>query len=167
MVVDGATGFGNGRVMPAGPCRETPARALARADAVVLVGDDRCGVAAGLGGLDVLRARLVPGPEAADLAGRKVLAFAGIGRPDKFFATLAAAGADLVGRIAFPDHHPYTAAEIAELAERAGAAGAFLVTTAKDAVRIPEALRPTVAVLTVTLEWDDPALVARVLERVA
>ncbi len=166
LVVDGAYGFGNGRVIPAGPCREPVARALARADAVVLVGDDRTGLAGRLGGVEVLRARLVPGPEAADFAGRKVLAFAGIGRPDKFFATLAAAGAELVGRVAFADHHPYAAAEIAGLAERARVAGAVLVTTAKDSVRIPEALRPAAAVLTVTLEWDDPAALARLLARV-
>jgi tetraacyldisaccharide 4'-kinase len=166
LVVDGATGFGNGRVIPAGPCREPPERALARTDAVVLVGDDRCGVAARLAGMELLRARLVPGPEAVGFAGRKVVAFAGIGRPEKFFATLAAVGAELVGRVAFPDHHPYSAAEIAEMAERARSEDAVLVTTAKDSVRIPEVLRPDVAVLTVTLAWDDAAALSRVLARV-
>jgi len=70
VVVDGGYGFGNGRVMPAGPCRESIRAGLARADAVVLIGDDRAGVACGLGDLPVLRARLVPGPEAEGCGGR-------------------------------------------------------------------------------------------------
>ena len=166
VVVDGGYGFGNGRVMPAGPCREPVDRALARADAAVLIGEDRTGAAGRLVGLPLLRARLVPGPEAAGFAGRRVVAFAGIGRPEKFFTTLRAVGADLVDAVAFADHHPYTAAEIASLAERAQAAGALLATTAKDAVRVPEVLRPGLAVLTVTLEWDAPAALGRLLERV-
>jgi len=166
VVVDGGYGFGNGRVMPAGPCRERIADGLARADAVVLVGDDTVGVSKRLGDLPILRARLVPGPEAALLAGRKVIGFAGIGRPDKFFGTLAEVGAMIEETIAFPDHHPYTQAEIEELIATATAADALLVTTAKDMVRVPAALRDRLTVLPVTLAWDDEALLATVLDKV-
>jgi len=166
VVVDGGYGFGNGRVMPAGPCREPIEGGLARTDAVVLVGEDTVGVTARLGDLPILRARLAPGPEAAELSGRKVVAFAGIGRPEKFFGTLAEIGAVIEETIAFPDHQPYAKPEIEEMIATAEAAGALLVTTAKDLVRVPAALRPRLKVLTVTLAWDNPELLPGVLGRV-
>jgi tetraacyldisaccharide 4'-kinase len=164
VVVDGGYGFGNGRVIPAGPCREPPAVGLGRADAVVLIGDDRCGVAAGLSGLPVLRARLAPGPEARALAGRDVLAFAGIGRPEKFFATAESVGARLVDAVEFADHHLYSRGEVEALIAQAEAAGSLLVTTAKDAVRVPSDLRRRLTVLTVSLEWQDPGQLAPLLD---
>ena len=167
MVVDGGYGFGNGRVMPAGPCRERIAAGLARADAVVLVGEDEVGVTQSLGDRPILRARLVPGPEAAGLVSRKVIAFAGIGRPDKFFATLRNVGAIVDEQVAFPDHHPYGKGEIEELIAAATATDALLVTTAKDAVRVPAALRDRLTVLPVALAWDDEALLATILGKVA
>ncbi|HUC17653.1 MAG TPA: tetraacyldisaccharide 4'-kinase [Acetobacteraceae bacterium] len=164
LVIDGGAGFGNGHVFPAGPLREPLAAAAARTAAAVLIGPDRANARALLPrGLPVLTARLVPGPEAAVLAGRRVLAFAGIGRPDKFFATLEAAGARLIGHRGFPDHHPYRESEISRLLENATKHDALPVTTAKDQVRIPPALREHVAVLTVTLAWDDPGALAALL----
>ncbi|MBI5164592.1 MAG: tetraacyldisaccharide 4'-kinase [Magnetospirillum sp.] len=157
VVVDGATGFGNRRVIPAGPCREPVAVGLARADAMVVIGEDRTGVAALAAGKPVLAARLVPGPEAVALRGRAVVAFAGIGRPGKFFATLDEIGARPLACHAFPDHHPYARRDIETLLAEAGSAP--LVTTAKDAVRLPADLRQRVTVLTVGLQWaDEPAL---------
>ena len=102
------------------------------------------------------RAHLVPGPEAASLAGRRVLGFAGIAMPDKFFATLAETGADLVARRPFPDHHPYAQAELEALLAEADRLDAMPVTTAKDAVRLPPSVRERVDVLTVSLAWEDP-----------
>jgi tetraacyldisaccharide 4'-kinase len=166
VVVDGSYGFGNGRVMPAGPCREPPERGLERADAVVLVGDDTCGATRHFGEVPVLRARLRPGPEAEALHGRDVIAFAGIGRPGKFFATVEACGATLLATEDFPDHHPYSRPEIEEMLTEAEACGALLVTTTKDAVRIPPELRSRVTVLPVALEWDEPGLLAGLLDRV-
>ncbi len=169
VVVDGAYGFGNGRVMPAGPLREPLAQGLARADAVVIVGDDRTGardriVAAGFATLPVLGARIVPGPEAEALAGRKVVAFAGIGRPAKFFVTVRDVGAKVVAAHAFPDHHVFSAGELRRLRSEAEGAGAVLVTTAKDAARLPESERGTIQVLTITLSWDDEAALDAVLK---
>jgi len=166
VVVDGGYGFGNGRVIPAGPCREPIAAGLARADAVVMVGDDRTGACSRLGDVPLLRAKLVPGPEAALLQGRRLVAFAGIGRPDKFFDTLDACGGDIVAAHSFPDHHPYSRADVAELAGAAAAADALLVTTAKDAVRVPEDLRPALTVLTVRLVWYDTGALDRLLDTV-
>ncbi len=167
LVVDGAYGFGNRRVMPAGPLRESVAAGLARADAVALMGEDECAVSAKLeGGLPVLRARLVARGAAARLRGRKVLAFAGIARPAKFFAMLEALGAEVVEAEAFPDHHAYGAAEIEALVARAAALGAVPVTTEKDAVRLAAELRAGIEVLPVAVQWNDPEAVDRLLDRV-
>lgn len=155
LVVDGAVGFGNGRVLPAGPLREPVARGLARADAVLVIGPPQAGLLAQLQGHKVLTASLVP-QNAADFAGKDCLAFAGIGRPTKFFDSLRAAGARLRDTVAFPDHHPYSEAELAALADRAQQLGAPLVTTEKDAMRLSPAWRHKVRTLKVALQWNDP-----------
>ena len=166
VVVDGGYGFGNGRVLPAGPLREPLAAGLARSDAVIVMGADEAQVAPLVMAKPVLRARLVA-ENAADFVGRRVLAFAGIGRPAKFFATLEAAGARLVAREAFADHHRYGDDELGRLAATAAAAGARLVTTAKDAVRLSPAWRERVGVLRVAVAWDDEPALEAILERAA
>lgn len=165
LVVDGETGVGNGRVIPAGPLREPVADGLARAQALLLLGEDRRGIAdLCRGRLPVLRGRLVPEPQAAAaLAGRRVLAFAGIGRPEKFFRTLEALGADIAARIPFPDHHPFTPAELRALLDRAAALDALAVTTEKDMVRLPAALRGRVRALPVAVTWEEPDALDRLL----
>ncbi len=85
-----------------------------------------------------------------------MLAFAGLGRPEKFFATLAAAGIDVRHTVSFADHHRFTAGEIAALTGRAAADGLALVTTEKDAVRMPSCAAADV--LAVTLEFGDRAI---------
>jgi tetraacyldisaccharide 4'-kinase len=146
--------------------RESPARGLARADAVVLLGRDQRNLGAALGSsLPVLTARLAPRPGGERLEGRKVLAFAGIGRPEKFFATLAGLGAELAETRAFPDHHPYGAAELRDLRERAQALGAILVTTEKDAVRLAPGQREGIETLAVAVAWDDPAALQALLDK--
>lgn len=166
LVIDGGFGFGNLRVLPAGPLREPVAAAAARCAAAVLIGEDRHGARAALPpGLPVLRARLAPGPEAAALRGVRVVAFAGIARPEKFFASLEEAGAEVVVHASFPDHHPFTRRELARLRDRAARDGAVLVSTAKDAVRLPPDLRAAVRVLGVRLVWDDPGPVEALLAR--
>jgi tetraacyldisaccharide 4'-kinase len=118
----------------------------------------------------ILRVSLDP-IDAERLAGAKILAFAGIGRPEKFFAGLRALGADLVGGRGFPDHHPYRTAELAALRRDTNAAGARLVTTRKDWVRLPPAERAGVEVLDIAVRWHDPAardaLLAPVLARIS
>jgi tetraacyldisaccharide 4'-kinase len=164
VVVDGGYGFGNGRLLPAGPLREPLAEGLARADAIVLMGDDAAGAATMLGGTPLLRARLVP-EQTADVAGRAVIALAGIGRPEKFFATLEEAGARLVRTYSFPDHHRYREDELARPIAESERAGAILITTAKDWVRLPPAMRARIHVLSVTVAWDDVAALDSLLGR--
>ncbi len=166
VVVDGGYGFGNGRVMPAGPLRETCARGLARADAVILLEKDRTGVAQRIGAdLPLLQARLAPASGAPDLAGQRVLAFAGIGRPEKFFATLRNLGAELAEARPFPDHHPYRPAEVDDLRARARALDALPITTEKDRLRLPGDLADTIAVLPIEVAWHDPDALDRLLAR--
>ena len=171
VVIDGAYGFGNGRVMPAGPLRETVPGGLARAEAVVVLGPERRDLGARLdarpdGGPALLTARLAPRPGSERLAGRTVLAFAGIGRPEKFFATLADLGAKVVETRAFPDHHAYAPAEIESLRARAAALDACAVTTEKDAVRLSSELREGIEVLAVAVEWREPEALDALLDRV-
>jgi tetraacyldisaccharide 4'-kinase len=164
LAVDAGYGFGNSRVIPAGPLREAVETGLARADVVVLIGEEPAPAA--LLGFDrpILRATLEP-VDGERFKGRRVVAFAGIGRPGKFFATLDRCGAALALTRPFPDHHPYSAPEIADLHREAERADATLVTTAKDWVRLPPALRETIEVLAVELRWQHKAALDRVLER--
>jgi tetraacyldisaccharide 4'-kinase len=164
VVIDGGYGFGNGHVLPAGPLREPVERGLARAGAVVLIGEDTCGVRRQIpAGLPILEARLEPDETTLRLRGCSVIAFAGIGRPAKFFQTLRDVGADLVDAAEFADHHPYTDAESMRLVEIAQRRNATLVTTAKDFVRLPEAARPQVTVAGVRLRFADVAALDRLL----
>jgi tetraacyldisaccharide 4'-kinase len=167
LVIDAGFGLGNGRIMPAGPLREAPATGLRRADAVVYIGDPGDAAARPtpqvITGATLLHARLEPGPEASDLAENAVVAFAGIGRPGKFFDTLRGLGCRIVATHAFADHHVYRADEIMALVEEATVAGARLVTTAKDAVRLPAEARPMAEVLPVTLRFGDMAALERLL----
>lgn len=159
-VVDGASGVGNGLCLPAGPLRAPLAAQLAHVDALIVIGAGAAGeaVAAAAQPKPVFRARLAPHDSARALCGRRTVAVAGIGRPEKFFATLAGIGADVVARHAFADHHAYTGADIAPIARAAAEAGAVLATTEKDAVRWPaDAPRPFV--VRVDLAFDDPAAV--------
>jgi tetraacyldisaccharide 4'-kinase len=148
LVVDGEAGFGNGHVIPAGPLREAIGRGFKRADALIVMGSPSKRTSRQLASWTgpVFRARLTPPP--TGVFGRYI-AFAGIGRPEKFFETLATTGATIVERIAFPDHHPFSEAEIAGLIARAKSASARLITTAKDHVRLRAGARAAIEILPV------------------
>ncbi len=164
LVVDAGFGLGNGRMIPAGPLREPLARALGRVQAVIVIGHDDGNLAARLGGtLPVLAGRLAPEPRAQALRGQKVVAFAGIGRPAKFFATLAELGCSLVATKSFADHHVYDPDELMELVELASMAKALPVTTEKDFMRLPREARPMFKVCRVALEWRDETALERIL----
>jgi tetraacyldisaccharide 4'-kinase len=162
VVVDAAGGFGNGRMLPAGPLREPVAQGLKRADAVILVGDGTPPLGAWAGPL--LRAHLAPKAGNA-FVGRKVVAFAGIAQPEKFLDSLKGCGALLVDSVPFGDHHAYSAAEIARLKAKARANDAGLVTTEKDFVRLTKSEREGIEVLPVEALFDDPSALAALLDR--
>lgn len=167
VVIDGADPFGNGYRFPAGPLRESPRDGLARADAVVLMGEDATDVAARLpDGLPVLRARLKPDAAALALRGRAVVAFAGLARPGKFFDTLQEIGARVVARYGFEDHHPYTDADIQPILDQAFQLGAVPVTTAKDAVKLAPDQRQQVDVVGVRAVFAEEERLRDLLRRV-
>lgn len=162
VVVDAEDGFGNRRILPAGPLREPVRQGLRRAQAVILSGDGDAPQLPGFGG-PVLRVKLVQ--RGAIGRGTRVIAFAGIGRPAKFFATLAALGADIVEQRAYGDHHVYTQAEMARLKAHARAENALLVTTVKDYVRLTPAEREGIVALPVEAVFEDPAALEALLDR--
>jgi tetraacyldisaccharide 4'-kinase len=176
-VVDGRRGLGNARVFPAGPLRAPLAAQLACTDALMVVGDGEGArdVTAAAHGLPVFHGHLQPDPAAiAELKAHQVFAFAGIGDPDKFFATATQAGISIVERQPFPDHHRFTAEEAATLIMRAELDGLALLTTEKDRARMAgepllAALAAKTHVLPVTLaviEADElRALVLAKLQR--
>jgi tetraacyldisaccharide 4'-kinase len=141
LVVDGRRGIGNGRVLPAGPLRAPLNAQMALAQALIVVGppDGAAPVmqAGRRPGVARFHARLEPDRRTLDaLAGRRILAFAGIADPEKFFATLAEAGLTVAEKRSFADHHRYTAAEAQLLTARAQSQNLMLLTTEKDHIRL-------------------------------
>lgn len=161
LVVDGGQGLGNGRVVPAGPLREPWPKAMAKADAVVLIGEDDAGIAARVAPKRLLRARLRPVGDG--LAGRRVLAFAGIGYPAKFRRSLESIGADVVRFVTFADHHRYRERELFRLHAIAGRERLAMVTTAKDVMRIPTDWHARLHVQDLAVSWEDEAEMRRLV----
>jgi tetraacyldisaccharide 4'-kinase len=161
LVIDAGYGAGNGLCPPAGPLRAPLAAQLAAANAVILIGDGEPPPWLRQA-KTVLRGRLAPDPAAAArLAGAKVFAFAGIGRPQKFVRSLEAIGAQVAGWRWFPDHHGYSQRELAALARAAARLSARLVTTEKDARRLGG--RIAVETLPVRLEFEGPEAIEALL----
>ncbi|MBI1238881.1 MAG: tetraacyldisaccharide 4'-kinase [Alphaproteobacteria bacterium] len=163
LVIDAARGLGNGFIVPAGPLRESARAGLARAQAVLLVGEGTPPLPQPVPPL--LRARLGIPALPTPIAGQPLVAFAGIGEPAKFFRSLARAGGRIVGTTPFPDHHAYRAEEIAALHAQARAAGAALVTTEKDFVRLPLPLQADVVAVPAAMRFESPDLLDALLER--
>ncbi len=176
VVTDAASGIGNGLNLPAGPLRAPLRAQLDRTTALVVIGEGEATAQlvrlAARAGRRVLRARLAAAA-AGDWGRTPVLAYAGIGRPEKFFRTLEAEGAKFAGRVPFPDHHVFTEADAATLLARAETGALRLVTTEKDYVRLGHGrgalaeLRARTEAFSVLLHFDDEMAVRRMIRAAA
>lgn len=171
LVIDGTFGFGNGGILPAGPLREPPHQVIPRVQAVVVVGEDR---------KELLKKHPVPQDKPVlrvdvealpewlkaheDLKDKKLLPFAGIAMPEKFFDTLRRAGYLLVGNKTFPDHYAFRAEDLEALAQQAKTLGAQLITTEKDWVRLPQEFRDMVLYVPVRMVARDPEALLKTVQ---
>ena len=169
VVVDGRTGFGNGKLIPAGPLRESVERGLLRADAVIISGSDDTGakdiILKYAPDMPILTGHFEPDQKMIQkLQGKKVMAFAGIGRPDKFFDMLVGCGVPVAKKTIFPDHYDYTQFDLESLLTEAE--GMPLVTTTKDYVKVPQNMKSRVVVVSGGFVFDKPAEVQNLIKGV-
>lgn len=155
LIFDGNYGVGNGYGFPAGPLREFLGSGIKRADGIVGIGQLPQSILSAAHDKPVFIADTVSTSDNEELKGKRIVAFAGIGRPQKFFDSLSAAGADIVHLARFPDHHNYTDAEIRNLKKEAAIKSATLVTTAKDYVRLSPEMKQTVRAFHVDIKWQN------------
>jgi tetraacyldisaccharide 4'-kinase len=174
VVVDAAAGIGNGLIMPAGPLRAPLDQQIARSNALIVIGEGSKAAplvaAFQAQGKPVLKARMVPRQDRRWLGVLPVIGFAGIARPEKFFATLRNNGARLIDTLAFPDHHRYSKRDARRLLKAAKEQNAMLVTTEKDFVRLADEedtalgeLRHRCRPFPIAIEFDDAAAVKALL----
>lgn len=153
LVFDGHYGIGNGKIIPAGPLRETLENGIKRADAVIILGKDkhnlaqRCGLPVFFGHTEAAQ---------TTINNQDVIAFAGIGHPQKFYHTLKQQGFNVVKTVDFPDHHFYTREELDAIVKEAQKLNAQIYTTGKDFVKIPPLYSQDINVLEIAVVWDKP-----------
>ncbi len=160
IAIDGAMGFGNGKTIPAGPLREPVSAGLTRGDAIVFIGEDRRDTLGRLPvNMPIFKANLdTPARDIPD-KNQTYIGFSGLGFPDKFFYYASSLGLEFAETIAYPDHHPYTDADIERLLGKADKHGARLLTTEKDMIRVPLKFQNHIDVLPVTFHFENPASV--------
>lgn len=153
LVIDGSVGLGNMFPIPAGPMREFLSEGKKRADAVIILGEDKTKIAEKFSDLPIFYGEVVA--EQPDIINKKVVAFAGIGRPQKFYNSLTKCGFDVVKTFDFTDHYFYKEDDLRKIIAEAGSIGADIYTTSKDFVKIPASFRNKIKVLEVEVKWNN------------
>ena len=153
LVFDGVFGVGNARPIPAGPLRENFNKGLKRADAAIILGEDKTNLEEKLKKITVFKGKT----EAIkpDIKNENIIAFAGIGRPQKLYNSLKEAGFNILKTFDFPDHHYYSKKELQDMIEAAKNLKADIYTTSKDMVKIPVKMRKEFKVLEIEIKWED------------
>lgn len=156
LVIDGKTGLGNKKLIPAGPLREPIACALTRADAIIIIGKDKTEISSIIPKhIPVFYASIKVSDDTALDQKKTYIAFAGIAHPRKFFDTLKAHNMNIIGFNEFADHHPYSNKDLLSLKNEAKKRNAQLITTEKDYQRIPNCMIDDIDVLPIEIEWED------------
>lgn len=164
LVFDGSFGVGNEFCIPAGPLRENITEGLKRADAIIIIGEDKYNLQQRFS-LPCFCGKIKPQPQ--NTKNKKVIAFAGIGNPQKFYNSLKECGFHLLETNDFPDHHYYNEAELNQLINKAQQQDAILYTTSKDFVKIPQHLQQYFHVLEICIKWENQqALIEFIINRV-
>ena len=161
LVVDGAAGLGNMMPIPSGPLREFVQDGMKRAQGMVILGEDKHNIAALAKGLPIFYGRVEP--QRPQIVNRSAVAFAGIGRPEKFFASLEECGIEIVRTWNFPDNHFYSEYELNEIISAAEKEGAEIFTTSKDMVKIPQRIASKFNILEIKIKWKDEEKLKRFL----
>lgn len=163
LVFDGTYGIGNGKIIPAGPLRETFANGIKRADALIILGKDKHNLAA-KSGLPVFFGH-TEAVQTCNIENPNVVAFAGIGHPQKFYHTLSQQGFNVLKTIDFPDHHFYSRSELENIISEAKSLNAVVYTTSKDYVKIPHLLQKEIQVLEIAVVWDNPEELVQFIQK--
>ena len=164
IVINGEQGFGNKRVIPSGPLRESISRGISRANLIIVIGEIADDVKRKISNtVPLIYAKFKISRDNKIYKNQKITAFAGIAYPDKFYNSLSEQGANLVKRISFPDHHIFDENDMLNLAETANITKSILVTTKKDYVRIPKSYRSLVSTLDGEIEFEDEKLLVEIL----
>ncbi|MBE6450477.1 MAG: tetraacyldisaccharide 4'-kinase [Alphaproteobacteria bacterium] len=152
LVFSGKFGIGNGAVIPAGPLRETFAGGIKRADALIVIGDDKTNLSHKTD-LPIFFADITE--DKPKVTNSKVYAFAGIGYPEKLYQSLKNVGLDVVRTKDFPDHHFYTKEDLMSIIDEAKKENLAIFTTSKDYVKIPSDIKQHINVLNIKIMWRD------------
>ncbi len=155
LVFDGGIGIGNGLCVPAGPLRENFDEGIKRAQAIIILGEDKHNLTKKIRNLPIFNGKVIATKPSVN--NNNIIAFAGIGRPEKFYTSLRELGFNLLQTIDFPDHHQYNKAELIKLIDMAKKENALLFTTSKDFVKIPSELQKNFNVLEIDILWENQA----------
>jgi len=167
IVINSEQEFGNRRVMPSGPLRESINRGLSRTNLVIVIGNPSKEIKKIVPDhIPIIESKFEIKKENKSFKGQKIVAFAGIAYPEKFFNSLKDQGANIIKEISYPDHHIYNENDLLSLVETANKTQSILVSTKKDYVRIPKSYRSLVNTLEGEIIFKDEQLLREILSNV-